>query len=67
MTPDVLADIYQCNITRLDDPRIQASNPDLRFASSTVLLPELSRARHAISAVYLCEHADGRTILSLQL
>ena len=30
MTPDVLADIYQCNITWLDDPRIKAINPKLR-------------------------------------
>ena len=34
LTPDVLADIFQCNITRLDNPRIQASNPDLRYGTS---------------------------------
>ena len=32
LTPDVLAGIYQCNITDLDDPLIQTSNPDLRQA-----------------------------------
>ena len=32
MTPDVLADIYQCNITWLDDLRIKAINPKLRCA-----------------------------------
>ncbi|CAK0786624.1 hypothetical protein CVIRNUC_009838 [Coccomyxa viridis] len=32
MTPDVLADIYQCNITWLDDPRIKAINPKLSLA-----------------------------------
>ena len=30
LTPDLLADIYQCNITYLDDSRIQALNVNLR-------------------------------------
>jgi hypothetical protein len=30
LTPDVLAGIYQCNISHLDNPLIQTSNPDLR-------------------------------------
>ena len=47
MTPDVLVDIYQCNIAHLDDPRIQASNPGLRYVSSAAVLPELSRAVQA--------------------
>ena len=32
LTPDVLAGIYQCNISHLDDPQIQTSNPDIRQA-----------------------------------
>lgn len=34
LTPDALAGIYQCNISHLDDPQIQSSNPDLRQALS---------------------------------
>ena len=34
LTPDVLAGIYQCNISHLDNPQIQTSNPDLRQALS---------------------------------
>ena len=32
LTPDVLAGIYQCNISHLDDPQIQTNNLDLRRA-----------------------------------
>lgn len=32
LTPDVLAGIYQCNISHLDDPQIQTSNPGIRQA-----------------------------------
>ena len=30
LTTELLADIYQCNITHLDDPRILALNANLR-------------------------------------
>ena len=30
MTPDILASVYQCNITFLDDPSIRIMNPNLR-------------------------------------